>query len=156
MVSYIMIIYKSPCNFFRLLYISQAESHFDAAFSHIDVNHFYLFRETLTKNNGGHLNFLTGVGGLLQNTLFGYGGAHLTINYLYFNPLLPLLSASNITHIIFHNLIYRGIAFKFEFNETIMSIQLKTNMNEIPFDEYFINEVTDKNYMLYVDTLIPN
>eukprot|EP01084_Bolivina_argentea_P292357 502591_1 len=136
----------------RLLNVSMAQTFFNAAFSHMDINHFYIFVEKL-KQDGGHLNFLTGIGGLLQNTLFGYGGAHLTDNYLYFNPFLPLLSQSNITNIIYHGLIYKGIPFKFKFTQHIMSFELKTTKSLI-FDEYFI--VNESGLVLYVDTLIPN
>ena len=137
----------------RLSNVTMAQSFFDAAFSHMDINHFYLFRETLTKNNGGHLNFLTGVGGLLQNALFGYAGAHLTNNYLYFNPQLPLLSASNITKVIFHNINYRGVPFTLQYDDKYISFQLNS-FDDVVFDEYFVNK--NGNVSLQMDTLIVN
>ena len=42
----------------RLLNVTMAQEFFDAAFAHMDIDNFYIFKETVSVNNGGHLNFL--------------------------------------------------------------------------------------------------
>ena len=77
----------------KLLNNENAQIFFDDAFDHMDTKHFYIFREK-DSSDGGNLNFLTGIGGLLQNCIFGYGGAMITPKHLYLNPSFPVLNAS--------------------------------------------------------------
>lgn len=53
---------------------SAALGQWDAAFAHMDCEHFCLFREELT---GGHSNFITGSGGFLQNIIQGWAGVRV-------------------------------------------------------------------------------
>ena len=66
----------------------KGDDEFLQAFDHMDSSSFYIWQETL---DGGHLNFLTGAGGFLQNVLFGYGGLDLEDHEggMVVNPLLP-------------------------------------------------------------------
>jgi trehalose/maltose hydrolase-like predicted phosphorylase len=65
-----------------------ADRQWQAAFSHMDLGGFNLWRETLT---GGHSNFITGAGGFLQNVVNGYGGLRvLSGSRLQLRPSLPL------------------------------------------------------------------
>lgn len=80
-----------------------ADEQFRLAFKHIDFTAFNVWHET---ESGGHLNFLTGAGGFLQNVLYGYAGIRLYSaedaessdcgggeiskgDYMSINPLLP-------------------------------------------------------------------
>ena len=67
---------------------SAADAQFDLAFTHMDLDHFNVFEE---KNSGdfGHLNFITGAGGYLQNTINGYLGLRYTSEGLDLRPILP-------------------------------------------------------------------
>jgi len=49
-----------------------ADAQFALAFEHMDSEHFWVWKERAF--TGGHLNFLTGAGGFLQNFLYGYAG----------------------------------------------------------------------------------
>eukprot|EP01084_Bolivina_argentea_P303825 524653_1 len=126
----------------KLLNNTNAQIFFDNAFDHMDTKHFYIFREK-DSSDGGNLNFLTGIGGLLQNCLFGYGGAMITSNYLYLNPSFPMVKSSNITSIKFHNLVYRGVIFMFEFDMTKnqMSLELKDVTKSNMINEGYVNQI---------------
>lgn len=65
-----------------------ADAQFDLAFTHMDLKHFNVFEE---KNTGdfGHLNFITGAGGYLQNIINGYLGLRYTSEGLNLRPVLP-------------------------------------------------------------------
>jgi trehalose/maltose hydrolase-like predicted phosphorylase len=67
---------------------SAADAQFDLAFTHMDLEHFNVFEE---KNSGdfGHLNFITGAGGYLQNIINGYFGLRYTPEGLNLRPVLP-------------------------------------------------------------------
>jgi galactosylceramidase len=66
-----------------------ADSQFDLAFQHMDINYFYVFMEK-SFGNYGNLNFLTGSGGYIQNLIFGYAGIrYLDNGGLTFRPCVP-------------------------------------------------------------------
>ena len=67
---------------------SAADAQFDLAFTHMDLKHFNVFEE---RNTGsfGHLNFITGAGGYLQNVVNGYLGLRYTKDGLDLRPVLP-------------------------------------------------------------------
>ena len=58
------------------------------AFTHMDLTHFNVFEERNT-GNFGHLNFITGAGGYLQNVVNGYLGLRYTKRGLDLRPVLP-------------------------------------------------------------------
>ena len=51
-----------------------ADAQFQLAFLHMDLAHFNIWTEKTAELSYGHLNFITGAGGYLQNFLFGYAG----------------------------------------------------------------------------------
>eukprot|EP01047_Picozoa_sp_COSAG01_P031529 COSAG01_NODE_2241_length_8086_cov_25.173282_6_plen_454_part_00 len=66
---------------------SAALTQWDAAFAHMDCDHFYLWREELS---GGHSNFITGAGGFLQNIIQGWAGLRVQAGALVLRkPTLP-------------------------------------------------------------------
>ena len=67
---------------------SAADAQFDLAFTHMDLKHFSVFEERNT-GNFGHLNFITGAGGYLQNVINGYLGLRYTKAGLDLRPVLP-------------------------------------------------------------------
>ena len=67
---------------------SAADAQFDLAFTHMDLEHFNVFEERNT-GNFGHLNFITGAGGYLQNVVNGYLGLRYTPEGLNMRPVLP-------------------------------------------------------------------
>eukprot|EP01083_Nonionella_stella_P026084 71818_1 len=103
------------------LYNKQAQPFFDYGLQHVDGSHFYIWIEEYNAANGGHLNFMTGAGTFMQNIIFGYAGIKVTKQYLYINPVLPY--SGNITRIKFNQLVYKSIAFVFEYDAHTMSFQ---------------------------------
>lgn len=57
-----------------------------AAFLHMDVAHFFVWKERVS---GGHLNFITGAGGFLQTFMQGYAGMRWREQALIFQPQRP-------------------------------------------------------------------
>jgi hypothetical protein len=96
-----------------------ADQQFEVAFEHIDTNYFFVWHETV---EGGHVNFVTGAGGFLQNIIYGYGGVLADASGLLIDsPLLPNLG---ITSMKFRGMQYCGSAFSLSFDDTHMSIAL--------------------------------
>ena len=81
---------------------SAAMRQWESAFAHMDTQCFFTFHEELT---GGHSNFITGAGGLLQNVVQGWSGVRVTANSLTIsNSVLP----AGISEIILRGVHYRG------------------------------------------------
>jgi len=66
-----------------------ADSQFDLAFTHMDLQHFLVFEENNRVGDYGHTNFITGAGGYLQNFINGYAGLRYTKEGLNLRPVLP-------------------------------------------------------------------
>ena len=106
-----------------------ADDQFLFAFDHIDTDNFFIWKET---TDGGHLNFLTGAGGYLQNILYGYVGIILNEDELVMQPILP----SMLTKIKLRSLKYRGISFNVSFDENNIYISiLPKSTLELKFDD---------------------
>ena len=66
---------------------TKAKTQWDSAFAHMDTQCFFTFHEML---RGGHLNFITGAGGFLQNVMQGFSGIRVHTGSLDFQtPVLP-------------------------------------------------------------------
>jgi len=95
---------------------SAALGQWEAAFEHMDCDHFCLFRETL---QGGHSNFITGGGGFLQNIIQGWSGIRVDDKALTLsNPTLP----PNVTSLKLRSMQYHGIRFSVYFNATAITL----------------------------------
>ena len=73
-----------------------ADMQFDLAFEHMDLTGFNVWKEK-SFNDGGHLNFITGAGGFLQNFIYGYAGVRYTDEGITMRPLLPPHGISSLT-----------------------------------------------------------
>ena len=94
-----------------------ADQQFEVAFDHIDSSHFYIWHETV---EGGHVNFVTGAGGFLQNIIYGYGGLLADASGLIIDtPILPNLGVTEIT---FRRLKYGSATFSISFDDSEMTI----------------------------------
>ena len=94
-----------------------ADHQFEQAFEHIDSDYYYIWHETVS---GGHVNFVTGAGGFLQNILYGYGGILANSDGMIVNnPVLPHLG---ITELKFRHLKYRGSTFSLSYGSSKMNI----------------------------------
>ena len=98
---------------------SAAASQWRAAFAHMQVDNFFVFREELT---GGHSNFITGAGGFLQNILFGFAGLRFRREMLEIvrAPQLPV----GVTGFRLRGVRYRGRCITFAFNADVMTVSL--------------------------------
>ena len=91
---------------------SAAKKQWESAFAHMDIECFYTLHEELT---GGHLNFITGAGGLLQNVVQGWSGVRVMANSLAVqNSVLP----AGLTAILLHGLHYQGFCIDARFDRT--------------------------------------
>ena len=81
-------------------------------------NPFQVFKER--EQSGGHINFLTGAGGFLQNVIQGYAGWRARDASLDFRPVLPPFA--QVVRLV--GLHFAGSRFTLEFNETSMSVEL--------------------------------
>eukprot|EP00052_Salpingoeca_macrocollata_P025089 m.227686 g.227686 ORF g.227686 m.227686 type:complete len:399 (+) comp22373_c0_seq7:137-1333(+) len=98
---------------------SAADAQFQLAFKHMDMDHFNVWMEK-SFGDGGHLNFLTGAGGYIQNWLYGYIGARFQNNALAFNPVLPP-EMEQVTVRAFH---YLDCTLTLAFNATLLDVHL--------------------------------
>ncbi|GAB1601264.1 protein-glucosylgalactosylhydroxylysine glucosidase-like, partial [Argonauta hians] len=94
-----------------------AETFFEKNFKNV-MEPFKLWSEY--NDGNGAVNFQTGMGGFLQNLMFGYGGFRIYKDQLEFNPQLPK-DCQNMT---FNNVDYQGSSFTLSFNHTTMAITL--------------------------------
>jgi hypothetical protein len=69
----------------------------------MDLGGFYVWKEKAFPGDFGHLNFITGAGGFLQNWLFGYAGLRYTATGLLLKPVMPPLGLESVR--------LRGLAF---------------------------------------------
>lgn len=96
-----------------------ADAQLSQAFSHIDINNYYIWHETIA---GGHINFVTGAGGFLQNIIYGYGGLRPDSSGLIIDqPILPNLGVTSIT---LRNIYYCGSSFSLSFDNSAMTIRV--------------------------------
>ena len=96
-----------------------ADDQFAQAFPHIDMSGFFVWRE---KVDGGHVNFLTGAGGFLQNVLYGYGGLLASEEGLYVGQgVLPFTEVQALT---FRGLRFRGQQVRVHFSEEEVQIDV--------------------------------
>ena len=102
---------------------------------------------------GGAANFLTGIGGFLQNIIAGYGGFRLYKDRLSFNPTLP----RNTTAIYFKDIDYLGSTLDFTVESEKISIEL---MKTISLSESAVTSLcvyckrTGKQYALKLNAAI--
>eukprot|EP01138_Halocafeteria_seosinensis_P004773 gb/GECG01004880.1/.p1 GENE.gb/GECG01004880.1/~~gb/GECG01004880.1/.p1 ORF type:complete len:494 (+),score=46.54 gb/GECG01004880.1/:1-1482(+) len=75
---------------------TEANDILKAAYAHIDMQHYFVWKETLT---GGHLNFIAGAGGFLQNLVNGYMNLRMNEPGILSFVNTPLLPPGNITQI---------------------------------------------------------
>ena len=122
-------------------YIDKSMYYFKNAYYHMDLEHYFIWKETMTENNGGNLNFLTGAGGLLQNIVFGYININIDYDELLLNPLFPI--DLDISMIRLNTLIYNGIAFNLTFYE-----------NKMVFKRYSRNDTIKMKQLLMEDFLM--
>lgn len=85
-----------------------ADEQFELAFQHMDLERFGVWREKILPDSG-HLNFVTGAGGYLQNIIYGYGGLTPGADGLLVDH--PLLPPGNVTSITFRRLHYGNAIF---------------------------------------------
>ena len=86
-----------------------ALTQWEAAFSHMDCDHFCLFRERIS---GGHSNFITGAGGFLQNIVQGWAGLRIGTDAMTLSrPTLP----PTVTNVKLRSMMYRGSSFSVEY-----------------------------------------
>ena len=69
---------------------------------------------------GGAANFITGMGGFLQNIIFGYGGFRIRSDRLDFNPML----VPKTTGVNFVGLNYLGFTFNLFIKENVAVINI--------------------------------
>jgi hypothetical protein len=79
-------------------------------------NPFNIWKERAVE--GGHINFLTGAGGFLQNVIQGYGGLRAHADRLDFNPVLPPFSGV----VRFVRLSYAGATLTLEYTDALMTV----------------------------------
>jgi trehalose/maltose hydrolase-like predicted phosphorylase len=97
---------------------SAASTQWASAFAHMDTQSFFTFHEELA---GGHLNFLTGAGGFLQNVIQGWSGVRVLPDRLaVVNPTLP----TNVTRITLHGVHWRGFCIQAEFDAERFTAEL--------------------------------
>eukprot|EP01104_Vermistella_antarctica_P001171 TRINITY_DN1122_c0_g2_i1.p1 TRINITY_DN1122_c0_g2~~TRINITY_DN1122_c0_g2_i1.p1 ORF type:complete len:762 (+),score=197.59 TRINITY_DN1122_c0_g2_i1:344-2287(+) len=79
----------------------------DASFANVFLHMTHTFNVWKEKITGGHINFLTGGGGYLQEIIYGYAGVSLlrVPNSLYLNPSLP---PGNATQVNIVGMAYQG------------------------------------------------
>jgi hypothetical protein len=94
----------------------KAASNFNRSFANAQPP-FYVWTETPT---GGAVNFLTGVGGFLQTTLFGLGGLRIHDDHLALNPSL----IEGMTSVVVRGVHYRGTVFALSFTEDSMTLRV--------------------------------
>lgn len=112
--------------FLQLRMIAEGVQQFMQAFRHI-LPPWNLWTEldpTLMKSPG-HLNFLTGAGGFLENLLFGFGGIQYKAEELRIAPVLPPF---NVTSLLIRNLNYRGRQIEVQFNVKELHLRLVQGM----------------------------
>ena len=81
-------------------------------------NPFNIWKERAV--GGGHLNFLTGAGGFLQNVIQGYAGWRALAMRLEFRPVLPPFTG--LVRLV--GLKYAGASFSLEYTATTMTVEL--------------------------------
>lgn len=79
-------------------------------------NPFNIWKERAVE--GGHVNFLTGAGGFLQNVIQGYAGLRAHADRVDFNPVLPPFSG--IMRLV--GLHYAGVTFSLEYTDAHMTV----------------------------------
>ena len=96
-----------------------ADRQFEQAFAHIDTSNFFIWHETVS---GGHVNFITGAGGFLQNVIYGYFGLLADAEGLLLDtPMLPPLG---VTALRLRNVHYSGTSFSVSFDNSSMTISM--------------------------------
>lgn len=100
-------------------------------------------------NGRGAPNFLTGIGGFLQNIIAGYGGFRLHDNLLEFNPYLP----KGTTQLNFCGIDYVGASFDFTITEDTISVILRAQTKNAPKLGLYI-PTTDQLYILKLNTFV--
>ncbi|XP_064622222.1 protein-glucosylgalactosylhydroxylysine glucosidase-like [Lineus longissimus] len=73
----------------------------------------------------GGVNFITGMGGLLQSMIFGYGGFRIRQDHLEFNPSLP----DQVTRLTLTGISYQGGVFTFCIQEDGLDITLTSTQD---------------------------
>ena len=108
--------------FLRLGIIPQGVEQFGKAFNHMLLP-WYTWTELdpTVMNNPGHLNFLTGAGGFLENLVFGFVGVEYQARGLRIAPILP---AFNVTQVVLRNLAYHGRRLIVCYNITQIRLEL--------------------------------
>jgi trehalose/maltose hydrolase-like predicted phosphorylase len=81
-------------------------------------NPFNVWKERASE--GGHLNFLTGAGGFLQNVIQGYAGWRARATRLEFRPVLPPFTG--LVRLV--GLKYAGATFSLEYTATSVTLEL--------------------------------
>lgn len=100
---------------------SLADAQFQEAFEHIDMSSFFIWKE---KVDGGHLNFLTGAGGFLQNCVYGYAGVEVQDGGLVVSA--PALPPGGVTDMKLRGVHYHSSVINIEWNSSSVVIQLLT------------------------------
>lgn len=90
------------------------------AFAHMDTRGFYVWKEK-SFGDFGHLNFITGAGGYLQNWVYGYGGVRYTARALVLAPVLPEMG---VTQVVLRGLAYAGGRLSLVFDQDQMQVVL--------------------------------
>jgi len=99
-----------------------ADTQFALAFEHMDTAHFYVWSEIAHEGvQSGHLNFLTGAGGYLQNLIYGYGGLRYAEDELSVRPLLP---PDSVTALRLRAVAFMGCRLTFAYNVSTLLVTL--------------------------------
>ena len=88
-------------------------------------NPFLVWKERA--NYGGHVNFLTGAGGFLQNLMHGYAWIRAGVTGFAFNPVLP----PYVDMIRFVGVKYAGASFSVAINASTMVVELTVSSLEV-------------------------
>jgi hypothetical protein len=98
-----------------------ADAQFQQAFEHIDLSSFFVWKE---KVDGGHLNFLTGAGGFLQNCVYGYAGLVVGEGAQGLMVDAPLLPPGGVTDMKLRGVQFRGSALDLWWKSSSVQVQL--------------------------------
>jgi len=100
---------------------SAADRQFQLAFEHMEP-HFFVWAEVSRGGQlGGHLNFITGAGGYVQNVLYGYAGLQYLRGGMALTPLLP---PNGVTRLVLRALSFAGRRVTIGYNETTAECML--------------------------------